>query len=565
MMRNLALLGFTSLLAAVGLAACGGVETRGTGGAPNSSDITGDILDIYAPTTGQVTRPDLDSWVAIAALVEKDGAYTTFPGSIDKDAKLRIPGVPEGPYLLALTSQAPTTIPGASPFTSFLETSARTLDLGTTFSGRAAIASMTQPTFLLLDATLTTPWQTYTEDATGMVTQPLDDSLQFISRNASVTGSFLAAQSEPQDGAPITGATQLTGWKIDATSAFSFLGNLSLIDGSQGDDFAILHDVQHQVGIADDVDPWKGYTYQSTQEVLRPIPLTMMNGGTSVVSGAFEPVKQSSFAVDYQGSAFNALVAGLPLDYAYVDFSIYLEPGTPQPQIGAFATLLTASTLGLTTYSNPSCAGDDCDPTACPSGCDLGKFVLPGDHAHTFSYGNPFDFGQELVSIYIALRADVRTLLPENTSERLRALFTLQVPISELDGKPIQPVIGFPQSIQVAGKTTPYDQVTAGVGAAPEITWSPPTLGKPTSYQVTVVDLTDLTDTNGSMVLRRNLASFDVTATRVKLPAGMLQTGKFYYFQVSARTQDNDDRTAPYREYPVHDAVAQMFTGVVTP
>ena len=76
---------------------------------------------------------------------------------------------------------------------------------------------------------------------------------------------------------------------------------------------------------------------------------------------------------------------------------------------------------------------------------------------------------------------------------------------------------------------------------------------------------TDLKDTVGNPVLRRSIASFDVTGTRVKLPAGMLQTGKFYYFQVTARAKDSNDRAAPYKEYPVHDARAEMFTGVVTP
>jgi len=564
-MRTLTLFRIASLLAAVGHAGCGGVDTSGTGGGASSADITGDILDIYAPTTGQVTRPDVTSWASIAALVEKGGAYTSFPGSVAADGKLRIPGVPEGPYLLALTSAASATIPGAPPLTTFFATSARTLDLGTTYSGRADIVSMTQPTFLLLDATLTAPWQTYTEDAMGMVTQPREDSLQFFSRNASVTGPVVAVASAPEDGAPADGAIKLTGWKIDASLAFAYLGNLSLIDSSKGDDLAILHNVEHQVGVIDDVDPWKGYVYQATQEVLRPKALTMTDGGTSVVSGAFEAVKPSSFAVDYKGSAFNALVAGLPIDYAYIDFSMFLEPGTPNPQSGAYATLLDASTLGLMVYANPSCAGVGCDVTACPSGCDLGKYTLPGDHAHAFSYGNPFDFGQELINVVIDFRADVKALLPEMTSERLRARFYVQAPASELNGKPIQPVLGFPQGIKVAGKATPYDQVTSGVGAAPELTWSPPTLGKPTSYRITVVDLTDVMDKDGTVVLRRNLARFYVTEATLKLPTGLLQAGKYYYFQVAARAQDSDDRAAPYKSYPVHNAFSQMFTGVVTP
>lgn len=562
-MRTLFLLGSCSLGA---LAGCGSVDTAGTGGAASSPDITGDVIDVHTPTTGQTTKPDPNNWTAIAALVAKDGAYTTFPGSFTPDAKLRIPGVPQGPYLLELTSPPPPAYPGATPYKSFFETSARVLDLGLTYSGRADVVAMTKPTFLLLDTKLTMPWHAFTADAMGNTTQPLDDGLQIISRNAGVTGTYVSQQSPTEEGPPVDGATQLA-WKIDAMSAFSYLGNLALIDGSLGDDLTILHDVQHQVGVSDNVDPWKGYVYQSTQEVFHPKVPTMTDGGLSALNGAFEAVKQSSFALDYKGSAFNALLAGAPIDYAFVELSLFLEPGTPHPQVGAFATLLDASVLSVPVYADPSCAGAACDPAACPSGCDLGKFTFPGDHSNTFSYGNPFDFGQELMSVYVSFRTNVQMLLPEKTPERLRALFTLQAPMGELDGKPIQPTLGLPQNITVGGKTTPYTQVTAGVGAAPEITWSAPTLGKPTSYRVTVVDLTDLLDKDGNPLYRRNIALFDVanTTTTVKLPTGLLESGKFYYFQVAARQRDSDDRAAPYKDVPIHDATSQMFTGVVTP
>lgn len=568
-MRHLFLLGSSSLVALFslgGLTGCGSVDTGATGGGSSSPDITGDVIDVHTPTTGQTTKPDLDTWTAIAALVEKEGAYTTFPGSFTPDGKLSIPAVPQGPYLLELTSPPPPAYPGATPYKTFFETSARTLDLGVTYSGRADVVAMTKPTFLLLDTTLTIPWHSFMADAMGNTTQPLDDGLQFISRNAGVTGTYVSQQSPTDEGPPADGATQLA-WKVEAMSAFGYSGNLSLVDGGLGDDLTILHDVQHQVGVSDNVDPWKGYVYQSTQEVFHPKVPTMTDGGLSALSGAFEAVKQSPFALDYKGSAFNALFSGAPIDYAFVDFSLYLEPGTPHPQIGAFATLLDASVLSVPVYTDPSCAGAACDAAACPSGCDLGKFTLPGDHSNTFSYGNPFDFGQELMNVYVTFRTNVQMLLPEKTPERLRALITIQAPVGELDGKPIQPILGLPQNITVGGKTTPYTQVTAGVGAAPEIAWSAPTLGKPTSYRVTVVDLTDLKDKDGNPLYRRDIASFNVTATTmtVKLPAGLLESGKFYYFQVSARQQDNEDRAAPYKEIAVHDATSQMFTGVVTP
>lgn len=559
-MRPLTRLGFASALATLSLFGCGSVET---GGGSSPPDITGDLTDLYVTTTGTTALPDRDSWISISAMVEQDGGYTTFPGEVTLDSKLRIAGVPEGPYLLVLTSAPPASIPGAPRITSFFATSARTLDLGLTRDGRPDTVAITKPTTLHVDATLTKPWQSLTTDGMGNITQPREDSLQLISHNASMMSTFFAI--ETTDGSfPADGATQVS-WNIDARWAFAYAGDPVLVDGSKGDDFTLLHDVEETVGVSDGVDPWKEATFRSTREALHPTVPTMTNGGTSTVSGAFTPVKPSSFALDYKGSAFNALLPGVPSNASFVSVTIDLEPGTPQPLIGVHATLLDLFALGLTAYSNPACGGVGCDPATCASGCDLGHYVVPGDYAHTFSYGNPFDFGQEIASVYVSVATDVTALLPEGTPDRLRASFILQAPVSEVNGRPVIPTLGVPLAIKVNGQEAPYTQVTKGVGWTPELTWSPPTLGTPTSYQVTVVDFTDLPDNSGSIADRLNIARFDLTEPRVRIPVGLLQFGKFYCFLVAARAQDADDRAAPYKVRPVHDALSQTFTGIVTP
>lgn len=285
----------------------------------------------------------------------------------------------------------------------------------------------------------------------------------------------------------------------------------------------------------------------------------MTDGATTTVSGVFEATKLSSFSLDYRGAAFNALLAGLPVDYALVGISLYRDPSTPHLEVGAYATLLSLGTVASTVYENPSCADAGCDLVMCGI-CDLGKHVLPGDHAHTFSYGNPFDSGQELVSFRMDFAVPLRPILPGQVEESFFGSLVVQAPVAELDGKPLQPVVGVPEAIQVAGLTTSYDTITKGVGTSPELTWSPPKIGTPTSYRITLVDLTDT-----PTALHRNIASFDITTTKLKIPTGLLQKGQFYYFKVGARTTDPEDRSAPLKEYPVHDAFSQTFTGVVTP
>ncbi len=563
-MRTLALV-TSSLLGSLLLAACGGGGSTGSGGggAP-SADITGHVNDVYRPTTGEVTVPNGGVWTAIEALVPKGQTYTAFAGTIDAAGNIAIPGVPEGPYLLSLTNRPSTLVPGAQLTRSFYATSSRTVELGALYSSRPDVVSFTKPSFLLVDATLTLPFRVYTEDDQGNVVQPLDDDLQFVSRNAGVTGLFTAGQSAEIDHPPVDGDKTLSAWSIDATAAFDYLGNLSLIDGSKGDDFAVLHDVNAKIGMETDTDPWTGYAFSSTQEVFRPASFTMTDGGKSLLSGAFAKVPPKTFALDYQGAAFNALFADLPIDNVFVDISLDLEAGAPEPAAGAYALLLQLSTGTRLSYQSPACAGAGCNEAQCPSGCDLGTLHHPGDHAHTFSYGNPFDFGQELVSLSLFFQKSVRTLLPEMTSENLNGQFTLQAPAAELDGKAMKPTLGLPQAITVAGKATPYDQVSAGVGTTPALAWGAPTLGTPTHYRVALIDLTDLSASDGSTLRRRTVAVFNVTSPALTIADGIMKPGKFYYFQVSAVARDDDDLSRPFT-YPVHEARATMFTGVVTP
>src|SRR4051812_41108574 len=204
-MRSVTFPGLSLLLALPALTGCGSVETD------DSADITGDIIDVYAPTTGITARPDTDSWTAIAALVAKDGGYTTIPGTLSPDGTFRIPGVPQGPYFLALTHAPPETIADAPRRTDFYATSARKLDLGATYSGRADTVAMTQPTFLELDATLTTPW---TDGPIGNGDQFVHDSLHFFSRNASVEGIFRGPEDNSETPMSFNGDTKLH-WNID--------------------------------------------------------------------------------------------------------------------------------------------------------------------------------------------------------------------------------------------------------------------------------------------------------------------------------------------------------------
>ncbi|WP_170319327.1 hypothetical protein [Polyangium spumosum] len=539
----------------------------GSGGAGGAMDgVTGTVKDVHQPSTGEVAvRSRL--WSKIEALVDMGGTVQSYPGTIDADGHFSIPGVPEGPYLLALEGAPSPLLPNAPPLRSFIATDARTVDLDQEFSGRPELTPMTQPTYLTIDAALTIPLQVATVDDMGNVSGN-DDQLQFYSRNGMVSGYYGPSWGAPDDNPPANGATQLSAWKINAHEAFvRFFGDPTLVDGSKGDDFTVLHDVAEQVGApSDDADPWSHYVYASTKEFLQAAPFTMTDGGTSVVAGTFTPAPQKAFNLDFKGSAFNALLANVPFDLHFTGISVDHDAGAPAPAIGAFATLLGISVTNGITFTNPdpACHGNGCDPAACPSGCDAGTLVPAGDHARSYSYGNPFTHGQEFASVSVQVYKNVRTLLPEMTTESLRGGFLLSAPASEVTGKPVVPTLGLPENIKVAGKDTPYDQVTTGVGTTPMITWDAPSLGSPTRYRVTVVDLTDLADANGVMSRRRNVANIAVKNPNVAIPEGVLKPGSYYYVQVAAVARDNDDFAAPFMS-PQRNTVSTMFTGVITP
>ena len=154
--------------------------------------------------------------------------------------------------------------------------------------------------------------------------------------------------------------------------------------------------------------------------------------------------------------------------------------------------------------------------------------------------------------------------MPDATSERVRGAISVLAPPSELSGKAIMPVVSFPTGIKVGGKDTPYDQVTAGVGVMPMISWSAPAMGTPTHYSVRVVDLTDKTLPDMTTQRRRNVAFITTKGTSAEVPEGVMEAGRHYYFEVTAQVQDNDDLAKPFY-HSSHSSYAQIFTGIVTP
>lgn len=535
-----------------------GKTVGSSGGGPNG--ITGSAKDTFWSKGGDVLAYDQGRWIAVDAIADK-----SYPGTISDVGNIDIPNVPMGQYWLALTASPPKNLPDAQPARTFVETDARVLDIGRVNTGRSNIAPMTQPTYFVINATFGIPFQEFTQDAMGQIIQPLSDEILFVSRGAGMWGY---PGESPLGTAPTNGATEVQGWKFDLKNFFDLInGGSPLVDTTKGDDFVVIHDVAKLVGNSmPDGDPWTGYRYKSTQEAFESSSVTMTNGGTTNLTLDFMPIVQKNFDLDYKGSAFNDLIPPGITTPITLSMSVDMNAGAPRPGVGTFAELWSVNTDSETAYTNPdsACHGMGCDPATCPSGCDLGTLVHPGDHAHSYMYGNPFSYGHERFEMTIIFGPSLGKLLPEMTGERLQGRFTISAPVADYNGKPVTPVVSLPQNINVGGNALLYDQINKGVGTTPTVSWSAPALGTPTLYQLRVIDLTDLTGTDGVKTQRRTVATTYTKGNQVTIPDGIMKSGTNYYFQVIAEIWDEYDSSKPFM-IPERLATAGMYTGIMTP
>ena len=158
----------------------------------------------------------------------------------------------------------------------------------------------------------------------------------------------------------------------------------------------------------------------------------------------------------------------------------------------------------------------------------------------------------------------VDTLLPDMTPERLRGLFSINMPASEAFGAALMPTIGLPRHVTVNGEATPLDAITTGVGVTPTIAFAAPSFGKADVHHVRAVQLDDLKDAAGNVVSARYVLSMATTKTSVAVPTGVLQASLHYNFEVTAVAAPGYDLAKPYVAQ-ARDARARTYTGLVAP
>jgi hypothetical protein len=256
------------------------------------------------------------------------------------------------------------------------------------------------------------------------------------------------------------------------------------------------------------------------------------------------------------------------LTFAELSFAVYAEPGAPFPVIGHAPTLVTASAFSDSYRpANPACFPDGfgtCDADACPRGCDdTLELAIPGDLAQSFEYQNPYSaHGQELLNGSLAFQVDV--LHPVSQAMvSLRGSLVTFVPIADGNGTPLEPLIGLPKNLKLAGMTWPLDESRSGLGSSFAITWEPPSLGNAEAYLVRVLAWSDQDDPELSPAKSATIATFRTSETSIDLPDGLLTTGQYY--SVTVRADSTFAPQAPNQYVSATIAGGEVPSGLFSP
>lgn len=384
----------------------------------------------------------------------------------------------------------------------FIQTSSTSLDLSTWTLGRPTQQKATLTTTLFLYTTNMAPWNSA-------------DTLEFMSFNS---GTFVFGLESLFASPPAANTTTLNGQSIDLSKMT--YGNL--IDASQGDRAMLLQLV---------ADNNSGTPYLRLAKMATFSPFTITNGSSYTLNQPMVDVAANqSLSINWSRSQFEQLRTlvnpGASDDYS--NCGLFAQPGS-----GAHGFFTSSPDLVFATPTNGST-----------------------DITMTMSYGNPFDPSWPLVAAtgyafavsYTAAGATATTIDGSVWSYQL--LSSLPSPIVPMVGPVLTPTIN--GSNAFAAQT--------GVGATPLIAWSPPSIGTPTSYWVTVRQVNNV----GGKTQLAFVANLPTQRTSVRIPPGLLQKGATYMFVITAYVEAIDYTVTPLVDaYP--EAFADVLTATVTP
>jgi hypothetical protein len=473
--------------------------------------VRGSRIAHHRTHAGQVDVPaDLSAFTIAAHVLQPDGSFTYYPGAGTDAGTFEIPGVPHQPYYLQFN-------------TVHLVTSARNVDFDFKVQGRPDTEAAGPGTTLSMDLTGMSPW----------TSDPMD-TLQVFSANAGTwIGSIMDYGVYPAHGDTAINQT------VDYTRAATEWGG-TLPNAAKGDQVAFLHTNMRHTGFATTDGGVVDAYYLAAVDVFNTSTLTIQNGGDAGVSGAFSPVPQRNLRVDWK------LAEATPGSYGS-----YREAVSP----GAESSFLYfyLSTLPEGAYGPYGASLDLIAMEQLPQGAD-------SDQSVDYTYGNPFPDWAAFSSAYVYFR--VRQTVPRpDAGTVLLSTFPYIRSLDLLAGASalqLEPGVSPPRSALINGTPSYVNQT---IGTTPTVSWQPPARGTPTYYALRFRNI--FLNESGLPSFGAYTGPVWTSGTSVRVPPGLLETGKMYVMYLSAFVTPVSIETAPYtRQFPLHEAIA--IGGVLT-
>jgi hypothetical protein len=290
---------------------------------------------------------------------------------------------------------------------------------------------------------------------------------------------------------PTTGETTFTG--TFPYNSF-IIANLSV--ASEGDQYYVAQLMTQNLG---------SYPFTALGRYIAPSKFTQAQGSDTPIDGALETIAQGNeFEANINGAdlAAQALAAnpGAVLEGTGIALDVYP---------GSFAKGQNTDTSDLVIYGG--------SPLITTNG-DLGRVL----------YGNPYPSQWPLFVGY-SWFAETNYLAPgaKNSAPLLTIVYdqTLTLPTSTSPMKPLAGVVSTPT---VNGKN--FFGNLSGVGTAPRLEWSPPTVGTANNYSV---EIYQLSNSAGNTVINP-IAALYTQNTSLAVPDGLLNAGQSYVFEIAS-------------------------------
>lgn len=384
----------------------------------------------------------------------------------------------------------------------FVWTSSSNVDIGYDRIGRADTVLPASPTYLDLNLTSLNPWQA-------------DDRQQLYIANTDTWLDYDWTAEGLEERA--TTLEERIPWTAPLLSA------------ARGDEVQITQLVT--------TPALSGFSLQVAKKALGPLDnITQVDGTEMEVEGAMQTlVTDASVRASITGSAFAALEGAMnpaaitDSSYFYVDVH---PAGTAQGWVGYTPDLVAFDGTG-----NPIRADVDMGDIAFanPYPTDWGMFF---DYIHYIrvEYTAPGAVNSASADAYLELQD---TTLPTASH-------------------PVAPLVGPVRNPMVDGASLFSDQ--AVLTTTPTLSWSAPSLGSATGYEVDIFSL----QAAGADSVVEQVGELLTTTTSVQVPPGLLSPAQNYFFCVSAVSEPGKNyNAAPFR-HAFPRGVAQALSGVIT-